>query len=134
MIEAGEAMAKRKTTRIQHAEIVGRFAARLRELRHSRGLTQAALAGQAQVTVSYIGRLEAAGAAPGIDLVERLATALGSTVTDLLPTAAPPDTDAILRQQARNLFDALLKSADRPTLLMLNPLLARLNEAATKGG
>lgn len=132
MIETGEAMAKRKTTRIQHAEIVGRFAARLRELRHSRGLTQAQLAEQAQITTSYVGRLESGGAAPGIDLVDRLATALGTTVTDLLPSAAPPDTDAVLRQQAQRLFDALLQNADRETLLMLNPLLARLVDSSAR--
>jgi transcriptional regulator with XRE-family HTH domain len=126
-------MAKRKAT-IKHAEIVARFAARLRELRHSRGMTQAALAAQAHVTVSYIGRLESGGAAPGIDLVDRLAAALGTTVTDLLPTTARPDTDAVLRGQARTLFDALLQAADRETLLMLNPLLARLNEASARGG
>jgi transcriptional regulator with XRE-family HTH domain len=121
-------MAKRKII-IRHAEIVGRFAARLRELRHSRGMTQATLAGAAHVTTSYIGRLESGGAAPGIDLVDRLAAALGSTVNDLLPIAAPPDTDAVLREQARSLFDSLLQAADRETLLMLNPLLARLFES-----
>jgi transcriptional regulator with XRE-family HTH domain len=56
-------MAKRKT-RVRQAEIVGLFASRLRELRHSRGLTQAELARQAHVTVSYIWRLESGGAAP----------------------------------------------------------------------
>lgn len=123
---------KRKTTQIQHAEIVRLFAARLRELRHSRGLTQAQLADKAQITTSYVGRLEAGGAAPGVDLVDRLAKALGTTVNDLLPTEAPPDTDEVLRQQARSLFDALLQNADRETLLMLNPLLARLGESPTR--
>src|SRR5690242_5583504 len=103
-------MAKRKA-RIEHAEIVRLFAARLREVRHSRGLTQAELARQAHVTVSYIGRLESAGAAPGIDLVDRLARALGTTVADLLPTTAPSDTLAVLRDQARRLFESLLQAA-----------------------
>ncbi len=124
-------MAKRKKT-IHHAEIVRRFAARLRELRRSRGMTQLELARQAQVTVSYIWKLESAGATPGIDLVERLATALGTTTTDLLPVSSPPDTTALLRTQARNLFDSLLATADRETLLMLNPLLARLGESPTQ--
>src|SRR5262249_15386250 len=47
----GVAMPARKR-HIRHAEIVRLFAARLRELRHSRGLTQAELASQAHVTVS----------------------------------------------------------------------------------
>ncbi len=125
-------MAK-KRRRIQHAEIVELFAARLREVRHSRGMTQAELARQAHVTVSYIGRLESAGAAPGIDLVERLANALGTTVGDLLPTTAAPDTAAILRERAKSLAETLVQAADRETLLMLCPLLSKLVEAAGRG-
>jgi hypothetical protein len=49
-----------------------------------------------------------------------------------LPTTAPPDTEAHLQQQARSLFDALLQSADRETLLMLVPLLARLGESPSR--
>jgi transcriptional regulator with XRE-family HTH domain len=124
-------MAKRKR-RIEHAEIVRLFAARLRELRHSRSLTQEALARQANVTTSYIGRLETGGAAPGIDLVDRLAKALGTTGQDLLPVAPSPDTLAVLREQAQRLFASLLQAADRETLLMLNPLLARLNESLSR--
>jgi transcriptional regulator with XRE-family HTH domain len=124
-------MAKRR--RIRHAEIVDLFAARLREVRHSRGMTQAELARQAHVTVSYVGRLESAGAAPGIDLVERLAKALGTAVADLLPTTTAPDTVAVLRDQAKNLAETLAQTADRETLLMLCPLLSRLVESSGKG-
>ena len=46
---------------------------------------------------SYIWRLESGGAAPGIDLVARLARAMGTTTYDLMPTAASPDTMAVLR-------------------------------------
>jgi transcriptional regulator with XRE-family HTH domain len=124
-------MAKRKV-RVQHAEVVKLFATRLRELRHSRGMTQAELAQRAHVTTSYVGRLESAGAAPGIDLVERLASALGSSLADLLPTTPPLDPLAVLRERAKQLFEDLLRVADRETLLMLNPLLARLTEAAIR--
>lgn len=119
--------------KISHAEIVDLFAAKLREVRRSRGMTQAELAQQAQVTTSYVGRLETGGAAPGIDLVARLAAALGTTVADLLPATAPPDTLAFLRKQAEGLFQTVLQSADRETLLMLNPLLARIAESGAKG-
>lgn len=124
-------MAKRKA-RIAHAEVVRLFAARLREVRHSRGMTQADLARQAQVTTSYIGRLEAGGAAPGIDLVDRLARALGTTATDLMPTTASPDTLTALRDQARRLFESLVQAADREALQMLCLLLARLNESMNR--
>lgn len=61
--------------------------------------------------------------------MDRLASALGTTVADLLPTTASPETLPILRDQARALFEFLLRTADRETLLMPNPLLARLDKA-----
>ena len=124
-------MAKRKL-RIEQAEIVRLFGARLREVRLSRGMTQAELARQAHVTTSYIGRLESGGAAPGIDLVDRLAKALSTSVTDLLPMTTSPDTQSVLRDQARRLSEALVQGADRETLLMLCPLLARLVESTNR--
>ena len=122
----------RKKGSIDHAPIVSRFGARLRELRVSRGMTQAQLADSASVTPSYVGRLEAGGSAPGIDLVERLARALGSSLAELLPAEEPPDTLEVLKAQARSLCDTLLEKADRETLLMVNPMLARVIESLAK--
>jgi transcriptional regulator with XRE-family HTH domain len=120
-------------------EIVGRFAARLREVRSARGMTQADLAKHARVTETYIGRLEAGRAAPGIDLVARLAKGLSTTVADLLPQDNPPDPEQMLRKQARHLADDLIGAADRETLQLLVPLLARIGsgvrlESGRKGG
>ena len=115
--------------RTRPAEIVRLFAARLREVRRSRGLTQAELAERAAVAASYVGRLEGGGVAPGIDLVARLAAALGTGVHDLLPDGPPADPDAVLREQAARRAEALVQTADRETLLMLTPLLARLAES-----
>ncbi len=126
-------MAKKKARKeIEHAGIVLRFGARLRELRNSRGLTQADLAHQAHVTASYVWRLESGGAAPGIDLLDRLATALGTTAADLLPASEPPDSLPVLRDQARKLFEKIMVEGDRETLLLLNPLLNRLLESPTR--
>ena len=121
-----------RKARIKQGEIVQLFAGRLREVRRSRGLTQTELARQANVTPSYIGRLESGGVAPGIDLVDRLAKALGTTTHDLLPAADEPDTLPILKDQAQKLFETLLQMADRETFLMVNPLLARLVESPTR--
>ena len=74
MIEPGEAMARQKK-QIDHDEIVRRFGTRLREVRASRGMTQSDLADRANVSEAYVGRLERGRAAPGIDLVEKLARA-----------------------------------------------------------
>ncbi|MGH7138723.1 MAG: helix-turn-helix domain-containing protein [Pirellulales bacterium] len=117
---------------MKHARIVEQFAAKLRQVRGSRGMTQAELARQAQVAVSYIWKLESGAAAPGIDLLSRLADALGTTAHDLLPLGDQPDSLGILRDRAKALFEDLMQFADEPTLTMLCPLLARLRESPTR--
>jgi len=124
-------MATKKKT-IQHDEIVARFAERLRQLRLERGMSQAELAQQAQVTTNYISRLERGGAAAGIDLAARLAAALGVPVADLLPTSAVQDDLVVMRQQVKRMCDELVKSGDRAVLLVLTQVLARLTEATNK--
>src|SRR6187431_1653801 len=118
-------MAKKKA--IKHDAIVVRFAQKLRERRLERGMSQAELARQAQVTTNYVSRLEGGRAAPGIDLAARLATALGVTISDLLPMPTPPSEDlAVMRQQAQRLFDGLVQTEDRAVLCLMTQLLARL--------
>src|SRR3954466_13064735 len=107
---------KAKQVSIEHAAIVRRFGERLRELRTQGGFTQEQLAEKAQVTASYVGRLERGGAAPGIDLVERLAKALGVKVADLLPQEENPKTVEGMRKQAKAPFDQLMRKGDRETL------------------
>lgn len=124
-------MAKKKP-RIRHDEIVTRFGERLRELRLARGMSQPELAQQAEVTTNYISRLEGGGAAPGIDLVARLAMALGVPIADLLPTGHAPEELSVMRQQAQQLFDELLQTDDRAVLLVLTQVLARLAEATNR--
>jgi transcriptional regulator with XRE-family HTH domain len=119
--------------RIEHDEVVRRFAARLRQVRTGRGMTQAELAARAGVSVAYVGRLERGRAAPGIDLVARLAHALGATPGSLLPDGPPADGPAVLRTQARRLFDGLLKSDDEATLSLLAQFLAKLAESDASG-
>ena len=123
-------MGSKRKTKIEHGAVVERFARRLRELRVQRGLTQAELAKRAEVTTTYVSKLESAGAAPGIDLVEKLATALGVAPAELIPGESPADPEAVAREQAKHLFDSLMKTADPQTLALLNPLLALLAESA----
>lgn len=126
-------MGKRREP-IRHHEIVGLFAERLRQLRRSRGMTQVELAREAQVTTTYVGKLENGGAAPGIDTIARLAAALGVAPPDLLPTPSPPDPVGVLQAQARRLSDALIRAGDRETLELFVPLLARLGGTLTAPG
>jgi transcriptional regulator with XRE-family HTH domain len=115
--------------KIRHDEIVARFGQKLRELRLSRGMSQNELAFQAEVTTNYISRLEGGGAAPGIDLVARLAGSLGVSMADMLPMSPHPDDIAVTRKQAKKLFEELMQSDDRAVLLVLTQVLARLVEA-----
>ncbi len=119
-------MAKR---RIRHADIVRHFAERLRGVRQARGMTQRDLASKANVTASYISTLEAGGAAPGIDLLERLARALQADVTDLLPAPSGPETPETLRQQVEQLFEVIVAKAGSGSLSMLKLFLERLAES-----
>lgn len=119
--------------KIDHEAVVRRFGERLKEVRRERGMTQADLAEKTAITASYIGRLERAGAAPGVDLVARLAAALGTAIADLLPEADPPDQAPVLREQARKLFDELIESDDVVTLQLLAQFLARLAETTPAG-
>src|SRR5205823_246247 len=102
-------MGNKQKAKIEHEEVVERFARRLKELRVERGMTQADLAKRAEVTATYVSKLESAGAAPGIDLVQKLATALGTDVADLLPSAPAGPSAEVQRKQAQELFGALLK-------------------------
>ena len=92
-------------------------------------MTQRELADRASVTLTYISKLEAAGAAPGIDLLERLAIALRVGINDLLPVAAKPETIKSHREEVSELFDAVLNKAGHETLSMLSLFLERLNES-----
>lgn len=125
-------MSNKRKVRIKHDEVVERFARRLKELRVERGMTQSDLAQRAKVTATYVSKLESAGAAPGIDLVEKLAAALGVGLTDLIPLAQPTDPSGAARERARDLFDSLLKKADQQTFALLNPFLAMLVESSGK--
>jgi transcriptional regulator with XRE-family HTH domain len=116
----------------RHDEVVGVFSIRLEETRRVRGFTQADLAEKAGVSVTYISQLERGETAPGIDLVGRLAGALGMTVAELLPAETSPATLEVLRSQAQQLFDRLLTAGGRETYLVLNPLLSLLVESANK--
>ncbi len=60
------------------------FAANLRRLRDERGLSQEALALEADMDPAEVRRIEACKRDPGIRVVARLAEALGTTSADLL--------------------------------------------------
>lgn len=114
-------------------EIVRLFAAKLRELRQSRGMTQGELARRADVSPTYVSEMENAVSSPGIDLVGRLAKALGVAPAELLPVAGE-DPLPVLREQASRMLNTLLADGDQETFLKLNPLLALFVEELARRG
>ncbi len=114
---------------VRQADIVRAFAERLRGTRQAKGMTQRELAAKAHVTFSYVSRLEAGGAAPGIDLLERLADALGVAAADLLPPPRSTGGPEAARGRVKDLFEAALARAGPETVSMLEALLARLAES-----
>jgi transcriptional regulator with XRE-family HTH domain len=118
-------MATRKKQIKQTALIEG-FAQRLREIRTTGGMTQRQLAEKARVTLSYVSKLEAGGAAPGLDLLERLADSLGVAIPDLLPKPAEIGLED-QRSTLQAKFESLLSNSGVETIMMLELLVNRLS-------
>ena len=123
-----------RKTPIRHDPIVVAFAEKLRQVRRSRGMTQRDLARVAPLTESYISRLENGTIAPGIDLVARLARALGCPIGEFLPLDDSPENDsrAVVTEQAKRLFESVLKSRDPSFVFLLAQILALLGEAVER--
>jgi transcriptional regulator with XRE-family HTH domain len=66
------------------------LAINLRRIRQARGLSQEELAHRAEIDRTYISSLERSVYAAGIDVVDRLARALGVEAADLLTRPAGP--------------------------------------------
>ena len=72
------------------SKLATQFGLRVRELRTARGLSQAALAGAANLHRTHVSLIERAGRVVRLETVERLAAALGVEPADLL---RPPTGD-----------------------------------------
>lgn len=118
--------------RIRHADVVRGFAVRLRQLRLTRGLSQSELATRAQLHWTYVGRLERGEATPGLDLVARLAEALGASLGELLPEQAG-DPIPFLQKQARAKFELVLGRGNASALGLLNAFLMMMEESGRRG-
>ena len=125
-------MARRKKPAIQHAEIVRRFAERLRKLRRDRGLTQAELARRAAISESYVRRLESAGAARGSTCSTGWPRPLGPFQAIFCPRCFRPTIWPFSAIAARELLDGLMDTEDRQTLSLLTQFLARLSETTPR--
>ena len=57
---------------------------KLKKIRKAKGMSLYALAKEAQISRTYLSRLEAGGSDPTVGMLQRLARALGVPVTKLL--------------------------------------------------
>jgi transcriptional regulator with XRE-family HTH domain len=67
------------------------FAANLRRLRHAKGISQEDLAYEADVNRTYLSKLEKGVSYPGLEIIAKLADALGVEPAELL--MLPENTD-----------------------------------------
>ena len=73
---------------------------RIKALRLERGLTQEQLCERAEISVDAVNRIENGTRVPTIDTLEKIASALGSSVSDLLHTQTqkPAKSPAAVRR------------------------------------
>lgn len=84
------------------------FSRRLAELRKQRGLTQQALADVVQVHITQINRYEGGDSQPTLDVIRKLAIALGTSADSLIFDTDEREPDDSLRFQ----FEALSQFDD----------------------
>ncbi|MCZ7647978.1 MAG: helix-turn-helix transcriptional regulator [Planctomycetota bacterium] len=99
--------------RVKTHDIVMTFAVRLREERRKRGMSQQTLAIKAGVTISYIGKIERAESAVGLDMVGRLCDALGLDPAELISMkAASKASLGVAREQVLDHAKKLVRHDD----------------------
>lgn len=62
-----------------------KVAKKLKEIRLSRGMTQAEVAEKAQMSTNYYAKIERSVVRPSADMYERVAKALKATASDIFP-------------------------------------------------
>jgi transcriptional regulator with XRE-family HTH domain len=122
----------RKKTKLQHPQIVKDFAQKLRQARKRKGLSQQDLANAAHVNAAYLGKLERAEAAPGLDMVGRLADALKLPAAKLVIHQPEGSALSSTKVQARRKFEQVLSRDDAPVLEALTSILALLDNALAR--
>ena len=126
-------MARKK--RIDHHPVVKTFAARLRATRRERGMSQMALAHRSLVTYSYIGKLERAEAAAGIDMLGRLADALGVNPAMLITDVKNPTSSLpVVREQIQRHVKKLLGRDAEESLQAIAVVMGLLDNAVARQG
>ena len=86
---------------VDASALQGRFGRRLRELRRERGLSQSTLAERADITPEHVSRIERGVVSPSLEVMDRLAEALGVELKALFEFGpARPTPDAAISHLA----------------------------------
>ena len=75
--------------------------ARLRELRKKKGLKLVALANKSGVSLAYVSEVERGRKLPSLEILDRLAGALGLSILDVLDGVEPYDRVNVRRRPTR---------------------------------
>ena len=116
---------KSSVTTKSHHRLVTEFGRNLRRIRNERGISQTALALKATIDTAHLGRIERGSSACSLDIVGRVAEALGVSTADLLKSDASwADSVEPLRNQIRESLETALRRASKPELSALAILIA----------
>ena len=118
--------------RIEHHEIVRLFAQQLRAVRKERAMSQQALAQAAMVTGSYVGKLERAEAAAGIDMVARLAEALRVPPERLIASDRRASALPVFRSQIQRHVRKILSRNNEQSMQAIAVVLGMLDNALAR--
>jgi transcriptional regulator with XRE-family HTH domain len=127
-------MARPGKTKIKRDRFVSAFAGRLRDERRRLGMSQQRLAESAAVNAAYLGRIERAEVCPGIDMVGRLAAALGLDPAVLVSSRPQSGSAEIHRGEVRAHFERLVAADDPAVLQALAVVLGALDGSLTRAG
>jgi transcriptional regulator with XRE-family HTH domain len=130
-LEAHVSARPKRKSKVSHEPVVARFGERMRQLRLARGLTVERLARLAGLDSGYLGRVERAESAVGIDTAARIAAALKASLAELLPDDTI-DPLPMMRHEAEDHFAAIIQTADAATFSMLNPVLLMLRRNSAR--
>ena len=110
-----------------------RFSQQLRQTRRNIGMSQQELAFKAHVNTGYIGKLERAESAPGLDMVARLAEALGIEPAQFLTgTASKKENIAAVKAHVQKQVDKLLKRDDSVALQSVSVVIGLVDNALAR--
>ena len=103
-----------------------RLGERIRELRHTRRLTQERLAEAAEISAPYVAQVETGNAMPSVYVLIRIAAALAVPLSGIVSALDTPSDDELtrLRDEVRVLLSACTQSQLRLVLRLISAVCA----------